>query len=66
MDFNNFDFSNSSIIKPPTKEERNEHNIDNLIEQKLTWAKLSLMKTHLTKEQKQFLEGSENGDMMTL
>ena len=35
MDFNNFDFSNSSIIKPPTKEERNEHNIDNLIEQKL-------------------------------
>lgn len=30
MDFNNFDFSNSSIIKPPTKEEYN-----NMSEQKL-------------------------------
>ena len=35
MDFNNFDFSNSAIIKPPTKEERNEYNNDSLIEQKL-------------------------------
>ena len=35
MDFNNFDFSNSAIIKPPTKEERNQHNNDSLIEQKL-------------------------------
>lgn len=35
MDFNNFDFSNSAIIKPPTKEERNQHNNDSVIEQKL-------------------------------
>jgi len=35
MDFNNFDFSNSAVIKPPTKEERNLHNNDSLIEQKL-------------------------------
>ena len=35
MDFNNFDFSNSAIIKPPTTEERNQHNNDSLIEQKL-------------------------------
>ena len=35
MDFNNFDFSNSTIIKPPTQAERELYNNDSLIEQKL-------------------------------
>lgn len=35
MDFNNFNFSNSAIIKPPTTEERNQHNDNTLIQQKL-------------------------------
>ncbi len=35
MDFNNFDFSNSSIIKPPTQQQREELNHNSLEEQKL-------------------------------